>query len=98
MNAMPDRNAVAIDLAAVRDEIAAAHKRTTQWERSLDRPPTAVAHWTSLVEFAGPNLKKALSAGIVYIEIREEAAAPNGYGKPRFVIEGDPSLDHGIGQ
>ena len=98
MKPKPDSNAVAIDLAAVRGEISAAHERAARWERSLDRPPTAVAHWTSLVEFAGPNLKKALSAGIVYIEIREEAAASNGYGKPRFVIEGDPSLDHGIGQ
>ena len=93
MKPKPDRNAVAIDLAAVRDEIAAAHERTAQWESALDHHPTAVAHWSKLVEFAGPNLKKALSAGIVYIEIREKAAAPNGYGKPRFVIEGDLGSD-----
>ena len=98
MKPKPDRKSVAIDLAAVRGEISAAHERAVRWERSLDHPPTAVAHWTSLMEFAGPNLKKALSAGIVYIEIREEAAAPNGYGKPRFVIEGVPDLDHGIGR
>jgi hypothetical protein len=98
MNAMSDKNSVAIDLAAVRDEIAAAHERTAQWERSLDLPPTAVAHWTKLVELAGPNLQKALRAGIVYIEIREKAASPNGYGKPRFMIKGDPGSDPEKGQ
>lgn len=98
MKPKPDRNAVAIDLAEVRREIAAAYEQTAQWERSLDLPPMAVAYWTKLVEFARPNLKMALNAGIVYIEIREEAMAPNGYGKPQFKIEGDPSLDHGIGR
>jgi len=87
-----------IDLTAIRNEIAAAHEQAAQWEKSLDFSPTAVARWTKMVEFAGPHLQRALSMGLVYIEIREKAAAPNGYDKPRFVIEGDPSLDHGIGQ
>jgi len=73
-------------LAVVREEISAAHERAAEWERSLDWSPTAVAYWTKLVEFAGPNLKKALGAGFVYIEIREKASAPNGYDTPQFKI------------
>ncbi|MCZ7600343.1 MAG: hypothetical protein M5U09_25110 [Gammaproteobacteria bacterium] len=74
----------------VRAEIAAAHEQTAQWERSLDQPPTTVAHWTKLAEFAGPNLKKAMRAGIVHIEIPADAASGSSLGKPRFVIEGEP--------
>jgi hypothetical protein len=84
-----------IDLAAMRDEIAAAHEQTAQWERSLDQPPTTVAHWTKLAGFAGPNLKKAMRAGIVHIEIPAEAASGSGLGKPRFVIEGGLASDPG---
>ena len=91
MKAMPNTT---IDLATVRDEIAAAHERTVQWEKTLDVTSTAVALWTKMVEFAGPELQKALSMGIVYIEIREKAAAPNGYDKPRFVIKGESVFDN----
>jgi hypothetical protein len=84
-----------IDLATVRDEIAAAHERLAQWERSLGQLPTTAAHWTKLAEFAGPNLKKAMRAGIVHIEIPAEATSGSGLGKPQFVIEGEPVADPG---
>lgn len=87
-----------IDLAAIRNEIASANEQTAQWEKSLDFSPTAVARWTKMVEFAGPQLQRALRMGIVYIEIREKAAAPNGYDKPRFVIEGEPTSDAKTGR
>ena len=92
MNTKPN---TAIDLAAVRDEIAAAHEQAARWERSLDQPPTSAAHWTKLAEFAGPNLKEAMRAGIVHIEIPAEAASESGHGTPRFVVESDPGSDPG---
>ncbi len=84
-----------IDLAAVRDEIAAAHEQAAQWERSLGQPPTTVTHWTKLAELAGPNLKKAMRAGIVHIEIPADATGGSRHGKPRFVIEAAPGFDPG---
>ncbi len=93
MSAMPDKNTGAIELAVVRAEIAAAHERTAQWERSLDQPPTTAAHWTKLAEFAGPNLRKAMRAGIVHIEIPAEDAGGSRLGKPQFVIEASPGSD-----
>ncbi|MBZ0272990.1 hypothetical protein K8I61_13205 [bacterium] len=95
MNAMPDKNSVSIDLAAVRDEIAAAHEQTSRWEQSLDQPPSTAAHWTKLAGFAGPNLKKAMRAGIVHIEIPADATGGSRHGKPRFVIEAAPGSDPG---
>ena len=86
MKPKPD---TAIDLTAVRDEIAAAHEQTALWEWSLDQPPTTAAHWTKLAGFAGPNLKKAMRAGIVHIEIPADATGGSRLGKPQFVIEGE---------
>ena len=84
MKPKPGSKTAVIDLAAVRDEIAAAHERTVQWERSLDQSPTPHDRWTTLAEFAGPNLKQAMRAGIVHIEIPNE-----GRGKPRFALQED---------
>lgn len=82
------------DLPKVRNEITAAHEATARWEKTLDFFPTPAVYWTKMIEFAGPNLKNALSRGVVYIEIREKAAAPNGYDKPRFVIKGESVFDN----
>ena len=84
MNPKPYGNTVAIDMSAVRREIVVAHKATAQWARSLNQAPTPHDHWNKLAEFAGPNLKKAMSAGIVHIEIPQD-----GRGKPRFALQED---------
>ncbi|HPR08633.1 MAG TPA: hypothetical protein PLI17_18575 [Denitromonas sp.] len=84
MKPTPDGNATAIDMSAVRREIAAAHRSIRQWERSLDQPPTPHDRWTKLAGFAGLNLKRAMSAGIVHIEIPND-----GRGKPRFALKED---------
>lgn len=87
MKPKPDGNAAAIDLAAVRSEIAAAHEAMDQRERSLVQPPTPHDRWTKLAGFAGPNLKQAMIAGIVHIEIPHD-----GLGKPRFALQKDKSM------
>ncbi|HPQ72209.1 MAG TPA: hypothetical protein PKW95_24015 [bacterium] len=84
MNQTPNGKATAIDMSAVRQEIAAAHRSLRQWERSVDQPPTPNDRWTKLAGFAGPNLKRAMSAGIVHIEIPND-----GRGKPRFALKED---------
>ncbi len=84
MKPTPGRNEVTIDMSAVRQEIAGAHRSLRQWERSLDQPPTPHDRWTKLAGVAGPNLKRAMSAGIVHIEIPN-----NGCGKPRFALKED---------
>ncbi len=84
MNPKPDGNAAAIDMSAVRREIAAAHRRIRQWEKAATEPPTPHDHWTTLAGFAGANLKQAMSAGIVHIEIPND-----GRGKPRFALKED---------
>ena len=91
---MKTRPNTTFDLATVRNEINAAHEATARWEKALDFSPTPAVYWTKMIEFAGPELQKALSMGIVYIEIREKAAAPNGYDKPRFVIKGESVFDN----
>ena len=79
MKAMPDTT---IDMCAVRREIAAAHRNLRQWEKAANEPPTPHELWTKLAGFAGPNLKQAMRAGIVHIEIPND-----GRGKPRFALK-----------
>jgi len=81
MKAMPDTT---IDMCAVRREIAAAHRSLSQWEKATTEPTTPHERWTKLAGFAGPNLKRAMSAGTVHIEIRND-----GRGKPRFALKED---------
>ncbi len=78
------KKTMVIDMNAVRREIAVAHSRIRQWEKAATETPTPHDHWNKLAEFAGANLKKAMSAGIVHIEIPHE-----GRGKPRFALQED---------
>ena len=78
-----DNRKTIIDMNAVRREIAVAHTRIRKWEAENEKP-TPHDHWNKLAEFAGPNLKKAMSAGIVHIEIPQD-----GRGKPRFALQED---------
>ena len=84
MKPNPNADAAAIDMNAVRREIATAHRLIHQWEKAASETPTPHDHWTMLAGFAGPNLKNAMSAGIVHIEIPNE-----GRGKPRFALQED---------
>ena len=84
MKPTPNGNATAIDMSAMRREIAAAHRSLRQWEKAASETPTPHDRWTKLAGFAGPNLKRAMSAGTVHIEIPND-----GRGKPRFALKED---------
>ena len=78
-----------IDMNEVSREISAAHTRIRNWEKNLSETPAPHDHWNKLAEYAGPNLKQALSLGLACIEIPTDGKDLEQLGKPRFVLQED---------
>ena len=89
MNTKTQRKITVIDMNEMRREISAAHTRIRNWEKTISETPTPHDHWNKLAEYAGPNLKQALSVGLVHIAIPTDGKDPEQLGKPRFVLQED---------